>query len=106
MHGEGKYEWPENSKSYEGGWVEGKMQGKGTFKWADGRLYVGEYHQDKKHGSGVFTWPDGKKYDGEWKEGNQHGIGAFHVPSASEKGKIRKKNGVWENGKHIEWTTA
>ena len=44
MHGEGKYEWPENSKSYEGGWVEGKMQGKGTFKWADGRLYVGEYH--------------------------------------------------------------
>lgn len=38
------------------------MDGKGTFKWPDGRIYVGEYYKDKKHGSGRVDWPDGKAY--------------------------------------------
>ena len=36
------------------------MEGKGTFTWADGRIYVGSYLNDKKHGVGVFKWPDGR----------------------------------------------
>jgi hypothetical protein len=36
------------------------MEGKGTFTWADGRIYVGDYKNDKKHGTGIFKWPDGR----------------------------------------------
>jgi len=53
------------------------MEGKGTFTWADGRIYVGDYKNDKKHGTGIFKWPDGRQYDGEWKNGKQHGNGKY-----------------------------
>ena len=36
------------------------MNGKGIYKWIDGKMYEGEYINDKKHGYGVFTWQDGK----------------------------------------------
>ena len=45
------------------------MDGRGTFTWPDGRLYIGEFVKDKKEGSGIFLWTDGRKYDGEWKDG-------------------------------------
>ena len=53
------------------------MEGKGTFTWSDGRVYVGEYLNDKKDGKGEFKWPDGRSYDGKWKNGKQHGIGKY-----------------------------
>ena len=45
------------------------MEGKGIFKWPDGRTYNGDYLNDQKHGYGEFTWPDGRYYKGYWKEG-------------------------------------
>jgi hypothetical protein len=32
------------------------MDGKGIYKWKDGRTYEGEYKNDKKHGFGIYTW--------------------------------------------------
>lgn len=32
------------------------MEGKGLYKWKDGRSYDGEFKNDKKHGFGIFTW--------------------------------------------------
>ena len=43
------------------------MEGKGIFKWPDGRVYEGEYKNDKKDGYGEFEWADGRKYKGYWK---------------------------------------
>jgi len=43
-----------------GVWKEGKVEGKGEFVGADGRVYSGEFKNDKKHGNGVLRWPDGK----------------------------------------------
>ena len=40
------------------------MHGRGTYTWADGRLYDGEYKYDKKEGFGKYIWPDGKTYEG------------------------------------------
>ena len=53
------------------------MEGKGTFTWLDGRVYIGDYVADQKVGYGIFQWPDGRKYEGQWKEGKQHGQGIF-----------------------------
>jgi hypothetical protein len=32
------------------------MNGKGLYKWPDGRQYEGEYKDDKKEGYGEFQW--------------------------------------------------
>lgn len=40
------------------------MDGKGIYKWADGRMYEGEYKNDKKHGLGILRWPGGKTHKG------------------------------------------
>lgn len=32
------------------------MDGRGIYKWKDGRIYNGEYKDDKKHGYGIYTW--------------------------------------------------
>jgi len=45
------------------------MQGKGVFKFPDGRMYEGDYYDDKKEGNGTFVWSDGRKYSGGWKAG-------------------------------------
>lgn len=68
------------------------MEGKGIFKWPDGRTYNGDYLNDQKHGYGEFTWPDGRYYKGYWKEGKQHGKGVMKTAD-------KEINGEWENGK-------
>lgn len=50
-----------------GGWKLGKLEGKGEFKWPDGKRYNGDYKQDIKHGYGKFEWPDGSVYEGNWE---------------------------------------
>lgn len=42
------------------------IQGKGLYKWADGRTYDGDWLQNKMHGSGLFYWEDGRRYEGEY----------------------------------------
>ena len=32
------------------------MNGKGVFKWPDGRVYEGEYYEDLKQGNGRYLW--------------------------------------------------
>merc|ERR1719444_177289 len=59
-------EWPDGAV-YEGEWLNGKANGKGTFTHpgegvythADGSTYTGQWVNDKQHGKGVEAWPDG-----------------------------------------------
>jgi hypothetical protein len=41
-HGEGRYRWPDGA-TYEGGWVRGKLHGKGTYTSALGLLFSGTF---------------------------------------------------------------
>ena len=45
------------------------MNGKGIFKWKDGRSYTGDYKNDVKEGYGTFNWPDNRSHSGYWKNG-------------------------------------
>ena len=40
-----------DGNSYDGDWVEGKKEGFGTYRWANGQVYVGEYKNNKQHGT-------------------------------------------------------
>ena len=95
IQGKGVYKW-NDGRVYEGMWNASKMHGLGKLTWPDGRYYEGEYVDDQKEGRGVFVWADGRKYDGLWKGGKQHGRGQY-----TSEGKTQ--TGEWNDGKRINW---
>ena len=40
-----------SGNSYDGDWIENKREGFGTYRSADGRVYVGEFKNDKQYGT-------------------------------------------------------
>ena len=44
------------------------MEGKGTYKWADGKEYNGEWKNGNMHGIGIYKWADGRIYEGEFED--------------------------------------
>ena len=70
--------------------------GHGKYVWNDGSMYEGQWCENKINGSGIYVWPDGRKYMGEWYQGKQHGRGTY-----IKEGK--KREGIWDMGKRIEW---
>ena len=49
---------------YQGEWVAGKKHGKGTYRWADGRVEVGLYQADCSVGVGCMWSADQRQ---AWK---------------------------------------
>jgi len=76
---------------YNGDFREGTFEGKGTYRWADGRVYVGEWRQGKRNGRGIETLPSGAEYSGDFKDGKYHGRGSF-----AHQG--NRYTGDWQNG--------
>ena len=92
----------ENSGNiYEGGWMDGKRDGKGICLFADGLIYEGswiggvemgfgqlltterrliysgEWMDGLMHGHGTYFHANGDKYVGDWKEGVRQGRGDY-----------------------------
>ena len=90
--GKGVYKWPDGRK-YEGNLKYGRMHGKGVYKWPDGRVYKGDFVNGKMHGKGVYKWPDGDVYNGNVVNGRRTGKGVYTYAN----GDVYKGNFV--NGK-------
>ena len=58
-----------------GEWLNGGLNGEGTYTSAKGDKYVGEFKDGTYHGRGAYTFADGEKYVGEWKDGKRNGQG-------------------------------
>ena len=89
--GKGTYTWPDGAK-YEGDWKDDKREGKGTYTWPDGAKYEGDYKIGIREGRGILTYPDGRKYEGDWKDDKREGKGVFTWPNRL------KLDGYWKNG--------
>ena len=63
-------------RSYEGEWVDGKINGQGTLWYADGDRYEGEWRDGKMHGRGTYTYADGSAETGRYAAGADVGKGA------------------------------
>lgn len=48
---------------YEGDFVNGDKEGKGTLKYANGNVYIGEFKNNIIHGNGEFRFANGDLYD-------------------------------------------
>ena len=68
MDGKGLYKWS-SGKTYEGDWVDNRMNGKGIMKWPDGRVYNGDFVNDIRNGKGFIILSNGEKNWGKFKDG-------------------------------------
>ncbi|GLD59059.1 alsin-like isoform X3 [Lates japonicus] len=80
--GEGRFK----DAQYMGGWLAGRVHGRGTMKWPDGRMYTGNFKNGLEDGYGeciipnkVLNKPD--TYQGHWKDGKIHGFGKYKYAS-------------------------
>jgi hypothetical protein len=73
--GTGKLVWAsiENGQSktstYDGGYRDGKMHGRGVWTGTNGDKYDGQFQDGKPHGRGVFTTASGKREVRRWRKG-------------------------------------
>ncbi|KAM3608464.1 uncharacterized protein V6R79_026113 [Siganus canaliculatus] len=71
---------------YSGGWLAGRVHGRGTMKWPDGRTYCGNFKNGLEDGYGECIIPDkvlhkADSYQGQWKDGKIHGFGKYKYAS-------------------------
>ncbi|KAG2453584.1 hypothetical protein HYH02_001802 [Chlamydomonas schloesseri] len=64
-----------NGDRYRGGWLAGRRHGRGEWVSAAGDRYVGEWAAGERHGQGSCVFANGDKYTGEWRHGQRHGYG-------------------------------
>lgn len=67
----------ENGDVWEGRYVNGKMSGVCTYKWASGGEYYGDFLEGKRTGFGIHNWKSGSVYEGEFLSGTLNGTGRY-----------------------------
>lgn len=78
---------------YEGNFVNGKKQGKGTFVTAIGTKYVGDFVENQITGQEAVTYTNGDYYEGAMVRGVRDGNGQYTFASGEY------YNGKWSAGK-------
>ena len=72
-----------NGYEYTGEWVAGEIKGAGTARFPNGSVYVGLFVAGKPQGKGKITFADGGTYDGDWADGKMTGIGVAHYANGA-----------------------
>nr|XP_046260313.1 alsin-like isoform X3 [Scatophagus argus] len=80
--GEGRFK----DARYTGSWLAGRVHGRGTMKWPDGRTYSGNFKSGLEDGYGECVIPNkvlnkADIYQGHWRDGKIHGFGKYKYAS-------------------------
>lgn len=89
--GAGSYTSTYYNYSYDGEFVMGKRQGKGTITYANGIKYSGDWVENNMEGIGQYTLNQNYYYQGSMLNNQFHGKGVLTTPDGYIKGKF--KNG-------------
>ncbi len=84
------------AQSYEGGCKDGLAHGKGSAQGLDS--YVGRFSRGLPQGRGTYTWADGRVYEGEWQKGLREGKGTMTYPA---EGKDSVQAGFWKDDSYV-----
>ena len=71
---------------YTGQWEGGNRNGQGTYKFADVGVYTGEWKEDKINGQGTYTNINGVKSSGNWVDGKLNGKGFNDLDEIKQSG--------------------
>jgi len=117
-NGFGKMVYP-GGDIYEGEWVDGKMQGEGSYTYKKtGDIYSGSWKANKKHGYGryefgadksmlVGAWESGQLVNGSWELKNFANYeGGFKLGRPLGAGKFVFNNGYTQEGTFVEEKSA
>jgi len=84
------------------GFRNGKIHGKGIFRYSDGkRLFHGEFQNEMRHGYGVYQYDNGSVYEGEWRNDVKHGRGVQRRGDGSI-----YHSGYWDSGERADDATC
>src|SRR4051794_31191715 len=51
---------------YQGGFLNDEFDGRGVYKWPNGKFYDGEFSRGNSHGFGTMTWRNGFLFAGKF----------------------------------------
>ena len=80
--------------SYEGAFSSGKMTGQGTRYYSNG-IYTGSFVDGVLDGYGTYEWESGNSYEGYWKNGQRNGQGTFYYSNGTS------DFGTWKDDKLV-----
>lgn len=109
IQGTGKMVWNDGDWYY-GQWVDGHVDGKGEYHYADGRKFVGT-HKKGERCEGTFYWTDGTYETAVYSNGVENGVAIYYWDHNYRKGYYvnGKREGKWEgydgSGRHIDTYT-
>ena len=86
---------------YTGQLVDGRRNGHGVMRYADGVTYDGEWKEDKAEGCGVYRDDrDGENwvYEGQWTNDKRHGYGVETMYNDDGTSKWLESCGEWRDG--------
>jgi hypothetical protein len=55
--------------TYQGEFLDGVLNGQGTYVWPNGDRYIGQFKRGEAHGRGVMRYVDGEEETGLWQNG-------------------------------------
>jgi hypothetical protein len=108
--GKGRLEWSyggDQLDRYEGSYRAGRMDGAGTYFWANGKRYEGTWKDGEMHGKGKYFWPDGRRFEGNWVDDRPQGVGEYwtngqHYLGSWQNGCFRQGDDIFAIGRPIE----
>jgi len=86
---------PEINGTYAGDCKKGLAHGKGKATGTD--TYEGRFVKGYPEGKGTYTWSTGEVYQGEWKKGLREGEGTYRF---SNNGRDTLLTGIWEQDQY------
>ena len=92
--------WAASGEVYEGQWIGGTYDGRGTYLYTSGDVYEGEYKQGRRDGRGVYMYAAGDIYEGEYRQGHMEGCGTYRLADGSaEVGRYKSGADVGEGAR-------
>ena len=97
---EGKGKLTFGSDTYEGTFLDNKMNGRGVYKCSNGNTYDGKWKDGLRDGWGVYKYKNGNVFKGNWRNGVKHEVGVFTYSDGCKRVNSFE-NGVWKDGVHV-----
>ena len=100
-HGRGTLFWPNAGNRFEGRFLHGKRQGRGTLYFRDGSSLSGTYADDELEGVATYVYADGRYMEARYENGDMNGRFTEYNPEGEVIGKGYHKDNARSGLLHL-----